>query len=169
MRYSRFRATVSNTEGRSTKNKSGDKGRISKSRPRKEGSVKSESGAGHIKNEFSHHAPLSHYSPASTTSPYLSDNRDDFSARFLTPCSDDMATGLSVNPATVETISRVQNPADFSPPLDFMDPTGNMHSPNFSAFDDAAFDMANFTADSQAAHNFEDSHPDWSDRLQPHY
>lgn len=164
MRYSRFRATVTNTEARSTKSKSGDKGRISKPKPSKNGPIKGESSTGYIKQEFSPHGPMSRCSPASTTSPYLSDNRDDFNARFLTPCSDDMANGLSLNPAAVEA-----PPPGFSPSLDFMNATTNVHSPTFSAFADAAFDMANFVADSQATNPLEDCHSEWNDRLQHHF
>jgi len=162
MRYSRFRATVTNTEGRSsTKSKSNDKSRVSKPKARRDGSMGSTSSNSHIKQEYSHAGSLAHYSPASTTSPYLSDN-----ARFLTPCSDDMGT---INPAAVEDMSRPP-PHGFSPHLDFMNPAAHMHSPTFSAFDDAAFDMADFTTETQPTQqHLEDCHPDWNDRLQPSF
>lgn len=146
MRYSRFRATVSDDKNRPSKSKSGSKSRVSKSKT-KGGSVKYAADGTPIKPEFSGPGSMSHYSPASTTSPYLSDNRDDFSARFLTPCSDDMASALAVNPQHVEGPH-----AAFSPSLDFMNPSAGLQSPHheLSAFDET-FDISTFTHDTQTA------------------
>lgn len=166
MRYFRYRSTVTKSEGGSGKSKSSDKGRVSKTKSGKSG-VKSEIGGSYIKSEFSQ-MPLSHYSPASTTSPYLSDNRDDFGARFLTPCSDDMSSrGLSVNPAALEDMTSGPGAPAFSPALDFMGGSGNMHTSDFSLFDEAAFDISKYTGDGQADthQNFDDFSNDWNDRL----
>lgn len=159
MRYSRFRATVSENRP-SSKSKSGDKTRVSKSKS-KSGDIKCAADGSHIKQEYTGQSSMSHYSPASTTSPYLSDNRDDFSARFLTPCSDDMASVLAVNPAAVEGPHNA-----YSPSLDFMNAPAGMHSPHndFSAFDEATFDMGAFTHETQAG-----TLEDWNDRLHHHF
>lgn len=173
MRYFRYRATITNCEGRSNKSKTSDKNRISKSKPGKS-STKSDAGSVHggdyIKSEYPPF-PLSHYSPASTASPYLSDNRDDFGARFLTPCSDDMSHRLSVNPAAIEGMPGFGGAggAAFSPALDFMSHgPDNMHGSDFSLFDEAAFDMSRHNMDAQTATTqlFDDNSVEWNDRLQ---
>ena len=164
MRYSRFRATVTGTESQK-RNRVDGKARVSKSKG-KSGSVKPDDTR--IKQENSQNGAMSQYSPMSMSaaSPYLGDNGDDFNARFLTPCSDDMAQGLAINPAMVD--ARRHPPTDFSSPLDFMNNPSHPYSPTFSAFDDATIDMSTFSADSNTS-NFADCSSDWADRLQPHF
>jgi hypothetical protein len=165
MRYSRFRATVTGSESQK-RNRVDGKARVSKPKG-KSASVKSEDAR--IKQENSQHGGgISQYSPMSMSaaSPYLGDS-DDFNARFLTPCSDDMAQGLAINPAIVD--ARRHPPTDFSSPLDFMNNPSHPYSPTFSAFDDATIDMSTFSADSNNTSNFADCGSDWADRLQPHF
>jgi hypothetical protein len=164
MRFARFRTTVSGGDTQK-KHRSSEKSRVSKSKAKKDNLIKSESSA-----SLSSYAQ---FSPASAASPYLTD-RDDFNARFLTPCSDDMTHGLGINPAAVEKVNR-QTAADYSPSLGFMDAASLAHSPTFSAFDDASLDFNAFTADSQS-HGISDLHaqsladcPDWNDRLHLQY
>ncbi|KAI6779843.1 uncharacterized protein J7T54_003767 [Emericellopsis cladophorae] len=170
MRYSRFRATVSNADRRSpssstgAKSKSMDKNRVSKAKSKKDGPIKVEQGRA-VKQEFTQ-LSLSNYSPASGSapSPYLSDHYDDFTTRFLTPCSDDMGNpNLAINPSAIE---RPPGPQTFSPALDFMQAAAvhNLQSPTFSAFDEAAFDMNTFmTSDSQSAGP--NPSDEWHDRI----
>lgn len=81
----------------------------------------------------------------------MGDSRDDFTARFLTPCSDDMTQGLSVHPAAVEGGKHRDSNA-FASLLDgnsdlFADGGSLTHSPAFSAFE-AAYDLSGFSAGS---------------------
>jgi hypothetical protein len=186
MRYARFRTTVSGGDTQK-KHRSSEKSRVSKSKAKKDNLIKSESSASLSSyaqvctfssrmtqqgcGQRAHN--LKQFSPASAASPYLND-RDDFNARFLTPCSDDMTHGLGINPAAVEKVNR-QTAADYSPSLGFMDAASLAHSPTFSAFDDASLDFNAFTADSQT-HGISDIHaqsladcPDWNDRLHLQY
>jgi hypothetical protein len=186
MRFARFRTTVSGGDTQK-KHRSSEKSRVSKSKAKKDNLIKSESSASlssyaqvctfsprMIKQGCGQRAhKLKKFSPASAASPYLTD-RDDFNARFLTPCSDDMTHGLGINPAAVEKVNR-QTAADYSPSLGFMDAASLAHSPTFSAFDDASLDFNAFTADSQS-HGISDLHaqsladcPDWNDRLHLQY
>lgn len=146
MRYFRFRATVTGSDGRVTKSRSHERARGSKSKSRKSSSsAASDQSDIPVKQEFPQQGPLSLYSPASTTSPYLPDNLE-FESRFLTPCSEDMATPFSVNPAAVEKQSRHSLPG-FSPPAGFADSPDNMYSPAFSTFDNSPFGMEDFPVD----------------------
>ncbi|CAH0019697.1 unnamed protein product [Clonostachys rhizophaga] len=160
MRYSRFRATVSGT-GTQKRNRIDSKARVTKPKGGRSGSVKSESCEGDIKQERSppHHAPMSHYSPTPTTSPYLADN---LSTRFLTPCSDDMANGFLVNPAAMESINH-QHAPKYASPLDFINCPPQPYSPEMSVLDDA-FDMSSLSADS-ARQSLGDHSPLWNDNL----
>lgn len=151
MRYSRFRSTILNHETQK-RGRVGDKGRVSKqtkkdTQSRKSSIVKSESSA-----SLSSYAQLS---PASMTSPYMGELQDEFSTRFLTPCSDDMTSGLCINPASMRNANARHSDASlFSTNMDgcteFMtqvghDQTGLGHSPetDFNTFE-AAFDMTGY-------------------------
>ncbi|KAH7321168.1 hypothetical protein B0I35DRAFT_208753 [Stachybotrys elegans] len=135
MRYSRFRSTVLG-HSPEKRNKSGDKGRITKPgkpapQPRKASVVKSESSVSL--------ASCPQFSPASTTSPYMGELEDP-TTRFLTPCSDDVPVSMTMNAAGSE----------------FMDPRAfrNPVSPTFSPFD-AAFDLGPYRPDAGLVHNGE--------------
>ncbi|KHO02045.1 uncharacterized protein MAM_01046 [Metarhizium album ARSEF 1941] len=132
MRYSRFRATVTGHESQKRGRCSG-KDRVSKSSKKDHSSKKDAM----VKSESS-------YSPAFLPSPYPGED-DDFTARFLTPCSDDM---ISVHPPVVEKRWRGGSNA-FSPMMDtnsdFLTDSGSLtNSPAFSAFD-AAYDLSNYS------------------------
>jgi hypothetical protein len=153
MRFARFKATV-NGHVPQKRTRPADKCRVTKSKktqqPKKASLAKSSSitslpsyaqvhQSPLIKQEQNQHGYLAQFSPASTSSPYLTDNRDDFDHRFLTPCSDDMPQGLAINPASLEDL-RMRN--GFGPSMDtapdFMaqplhDPTVVEQSP-FQAF-----------------------------------
>lgn len=112
----------------------------------------------------------SQFSPASMVSPYLGDTMDDFNARFLTPCSDDMTQALSVHPAAVENGARKASSA-------FTSSTDG--SPDFPLFDtfDPAYDLSSYSAESGdfpqsqgisdlgATQSLVDCGQDWSDRF----
>ncbi|KAK2605953.1 hypothetical protein QQS21_003679 [Conoideocrella luteorostrata] len=142
MRYSRFRTTVTGHEPQK-RSRHEEKDRVSKSArksssSKKDAIVKSESGVSL--------SSLAQYSPASLASPYIGDN-DDFSARFLTPCSDDM---MSVHPAVIE--KRQPRDSNAFAMLDansdmFTDPGSLTHSPAFSAFE-AAYDLNSYSSGS---------------------
>ncbi|KAF4961466.1 hypothetical protein FSARC_10175 [Fusarium sarcochroum] len=192
MRFARFRATVTGHEPQK-RTRPADKSRVTKSKktqqPKRDSLGKSESGVSlssyaqihpspTIKQEQNQHGYLAQFSPASTSSPYLTDNRDDFNPRFLTPCSDDMAQGLSINPASLEDL-RLRN--GFGPSMDcapdFMAQPAHDHitmgqSP-FHTFD-AAYDLTAYKstlgdAQSPAALDLHggptlaDCSPDWAD------
>lgn len=130
MRFARFRQTVNGHEPQK-RNRTADKSRVTKSKKpssaKRDSLTKADSGVSlaslalrqasspQIKHEQSQHGYLAQFSPASTSSPYLADNRDDINPRFLTPCSDDSAQGLSVNPASLEDL-RIRN--GFGPSVD---------------------------------------------------
>lgn len=166
MRYSRFRATVSGPSEVQKRNRVEGKARVAKPKG-KGGAIKSEAGSPHIKKEHSQGVAMSQYSPVSmsSASPYLADLGDDFSARFLTPCSDDMAQGqgLAIHPAAVEEARRRQQ-SEFPPSLEFINNHTHPYSPSFSAFDDATIDMSAFSADSTGS-NLNECGSDWADRL----
>lgn len=162
MRYSRFRTTVTGADTQK-RNRVEGKSRVTKGKS-KSGSVKSESNGTHIKQEHSQPGVMSQYSPMSAASPYLTENSDDFSARFLTPCSDDMTQGLAIHPALVHDSRRQAPPVDFTPSLDFMNNSAHPYSPTFSAFDDATIDMSTFSTDSNVS-NLADCTADWNNRL----
>lgn len=98
-------------------------------------------------------------------SPYLQDS-DDFKGRFLTPCSDDMAQGLSISPSVLQDLQ----PANglMFPSLDgnsdFMSHVGHDHT------FDAAFELNRFApgdVNSQGISQSGGSQPlggDWDDR-----
>ncbi|KAF5553267.1 hypothetical protein FPHYL_8779 [Fusarium phyllophilum] len=134
MRFARFKTTVLGTQPqkRTRPVDPTDKSRVTKARktqqPKKNSIVNSESSSSVssyaqvrqspiIKQEQNQHAYMAQFSPASTSSPFLNDNLDDFgcSSRFLTPCSDDMQQGLSINPASLED-TRQRN--GFGPSMD---------------------------------------------------
>ncbi|KAF9775502.1 hypothetical protein IL306_006379 [Fusarium sp. DS 682] len=160
MRFARFRNSVIGTQPQK-RSRPEDKSRVTKARktqqPKRESISKSESGvslSSHaqvrqspiIKQEQHQHGYMAQFSPASTSSPFLTDNRDDFGCnpRFLTPCSDDMTQSLAINPASLED-RRLQN--GFGPsidcPSDFMTPA--MGQSPFHTFD-AAYDMAPYNS-----------------------
>ncbi|KAJ4136021.1 hypothetical protein NW768_003629 [Fusarium equiseti] len=162
MRFARFKATVTGHEPQK-RARPVDKCRVTKSKktqqPKRESLGKSDSAASLpsyaqvrqspiIKQEQNQHGYLAQFSPASTCSPYLTDNRDDFNNhRFLTPCSDDMAQGL-INPASLEDV-RLRN--GFGPSMDsapdFMaQPMSDpiiVEQPPFHTFD-AAYDLTSY-------------------------
>lgn len=169
MRFSRFRSTI--TGHKPTKRgRPSDKTRISKpkkeTQSKKETPIKPEPGSSSI----SSYPLFSPESLASLTSPYMDDaspylqDGDDFSGRFLTPCSDDMAQGLSISPSVLQDLQPT-NGLMF-PPLDgnsdFMNHAGHDHS------FDVAFDLNRFTTDanSQGISQSSGSQPlgDWDDR-----
>ncbi|KAH7154987.1 hypothetical protein B0J13DRAFT_214275 [Dactylonectria estremocensis] len=201
MRFARFRTAVNGHEPQK-RNRTADKSRVTKSKkpsqPKRDSLdslVKSESGISlssyanvrpefspKIKQEQNQRGYLAQFSPASTTSPYLTDNRDDINPRFLTPCSDDMAHGLSVNPATLEDL-RLQN--GFGPSVDcnqdLMPQSSHEHislaqSP-FHTFDNA-YDLSSYKAvgdaqspvalDLTSAQSLADFSPDWADAFHDH-
>lgn len=174
MRFARFRTAVNGHEPQK-RNRTADKSRVTKSKKpsqaKRDSLVKSESGI-----SLSSYA---NFSPASTTSPYLTDNRDDINPRFLTPCSDDMAHGLSVNPTTLEDL-RLRN--GFGPSMecnqDLMPQPGHDHislaqSP-FHTFENA-YDLSSYktAGDSQSpaaleltgVHSLADFSPEWADHF----
>ncbi|GKU00462.1 hypothetical protein FLAG1_00270 [Fusarium langsethiae] len=127
MRYTRFRDTVKGHEPQK-RTRAEDKSRVTKSKktqkPKNHSLAKSNSAASLASYAQAHQSPLvkqehnpylAQFSPASTSSPYLTDNRDDFNHRFLTPCSDDMPQGLAINPASLEDL-RMRN--GFGPSMD---------------------------------------------------
>ncbi|TWU78647.1 hypothetical protein ED733_005485 [Metarhizium rileyi] len=118
MRYSRFRATVTGHEPQKRGHHGGKK-RVSKS------------------------SKTDHSSKKNTA---IKDN-EDFSARFLTPCSDDM---MSIHPAVVEKQPRDANalPSILDCNSDLFTDHGSLtSSPEFSAFD-AAYDLSSYGAGS---------------------
>ncbi|KAH6891132.1 hypothetical protein B0T10DRAFT_303682 [Thelonectria olida] len=194
MRFARFRKTISGDEPKK-RNRTADNSRVTKSkkptqkkRDSLESLTKSDSGISlaslamhqaspQIKQE-NQHGYLAQFSPASTTSPYLTDNRDDINPRFLTPCSDDAAHGL-VNPASLEDV-RLRN--GFGPSVDCNQdllaqaPQNHLamaQSP-FHTFD-AAYDFNSYRAvgdaqspaalDLTGATSLADFTPDWSDNF----
>ncbi|RFU80941.1 hypothetical protein TARUN_1226 [Trichoderma arundinaceum] len=173
MRYSRFRATVTGHTP-SKRGRPSDKARTAKVKKgvqaKKDKPIKPEPGSAGL----SSYAQFSPESLASLTSPYMGDC-DDFSARFLTPCSDDMTQGLSIPPSALEDIRHTSGL--MFPPLDgnsdFMNHAGHDHSSTshspttFSAFD-VAYDLGNFAGDinSQGLSHSGGSQPlgDWDDQ-----
>ncbi|KAK0386491.1 hypothetical protein NLU13_6326 [Sarocladium strictum] len=168
MRYSRYKSTIEKAleNGDSHKrSRTSEKGGVTKpkkgSSSRKGSIVKSESGM--------NLASLAQFSPASiVSSAFTGDCHDGIlSARFLTPCSDDMTHGVLHQQTDV--------PADYPPPgSQFLDAASHdPTSPSYSAFN-AAFDLSNLDAGSDA---FQTSHSldlggnqitgghDWSDRF----
>src|SRR6478735_5402482 len=102
MRFARFKTTVLGTQPQKRTRPAGpaDKSRVTKARktqqPKKDSIGNSESGSSVssyaqvrqspiIKQEQNQHAYMAQFSPASTSSPFLNDNLDDFgcSSRFL--------------------------------------------------------------------------------------
>ncbi|KAF4441923.1 hypothetical protein F53441_11883 [Fusarium austroafricanum] len=198
MRFARFRATVTGHEPQK-RTPPADKNRVTKSRktqqPKRDSLGKSESEVSItsyapvrqspiIKQEQNQHGFLAQFSPASTSSPFLNDNRDDFSSntRFLTPCSDDMTQGL-INPASLEDL-RLRN--GFGPSMDcapdFMaqpahDPIVMAQSP-FHTFD-AAYDLTPYKSTLSDAHSpaaldpngapsLPDYNSEWADHFNDH-
>ncbi|KAH8178049.1 hypothetical protein LIA77_03131 [Sarocladium implicatum] len=165
MRYSRYKTTIekalesSETHKRS---RTSDKGGIQKPKKghasRKGSIVKSEQGM--------NITTLAQYSPASVASSVFTGEICDgeHSARFLTPCSDDMTHGLAAPPA----------PADYPPPgSQFLDAASHdPTSPSYSAFN-AAFDLSNFDtgSDLTCSHSLDLggnqvlNGADWNDRV----
>ncbi|RGP66841.1 hypothetical protein FLONG3_8713 [Fusarium longipes] len=165
MRFARFRATVNGHEPQK-RTRPVDKCRVTKSKktqqPKKDILAKSESTASLatyaqirqsplIKQEQNQHGYLAQFSPASTSSPYLTDNRDDFNNRFLTPCSDDMPQIHAINSASLEDL-RLRN--GFGPSMDtapdFMaqplhDPIA-VGQPTFNTFD-PPYDLTSYKSD----------------------
>jgi hypothetical protein len=104
------------------------------------------------------------------------DDGDDFSARFLTPCSDDMAQGLSIPPSVLQDLRHTGGL--MFPPLDgnsdFMnhashDHTLTSHSPTTLSAFDVAFDLSRYATgdvNSQGLSHSSESQPlgDWDDR-----
>ncbi|KAI8670925.1 hypothetical protein NCS57_00565800 [Fusarium keratoplasticum] len=195
MRFARFRATVNGHEPQK-RNRTADKSRVTKSKKtqpaKRESLIKAETGVDFssyaqvrpspkIKQEPSQPGYLAQFSPASTSSPYLTDNRDDLNPRFLTPCSDDMTHGLAINPTSLEDL-RLRN--GFGPsmdcPQDLMAPPSNDFSLGQSTFDtfDAAYDLTAYktvgggqspaTIDFGAA-SLADCSPEWTDHFNDHH
>ncbi|EQL02147.1 hypothetical protein OCS_02143 [Ophiocordyceps sinensis CO18] len=139
MRFARFRAAVTRQEPQ-TRACSDDKARVNKpkkaQKPRKSVAVKSESAPSL--------SSYPQYSPVSAASPYPCDAPDDFHARLLTPCSDDMSHVMSMRPATVE---RGFHPCGLAPETsvsvspDYLGHTAP--SPAFSALD-ASYDLSGY-------------------------
>lgn len=134
-------------------------------------------GSARIKQEHSSPAYLAQFSPASTTSPYLTDNRDDPSPGFLTPCSEDTVQNVAVNAATLEDL-RLRN--GFGPSTDchqeMMPPPSHdqltMGQSPFHTFD-AAYEMSAYgpgtcdinspaTLDFSGAPSLADLSPEWT-------
>ncbi|UPK90314.1 hypothetical protein LCI18_001249 [Fusarium solani-melongenae] len=196
MRFARFRATVNGHEPQK-RNRTADKSRVTKSKKtqpaKRESLIKAETGVNlssyaqvrpspKIKQEPSQPGYLAQFSPASTSSPYLTDNRDDLNPRFLTPCSDDMPHGLAINPASLEDL-RLRN--GFGPsmdcPQDLMGPPSHDFTLGQSTFDtfDAAYDLTAYktavgggqspaTIDFGAA-SLADCSPEWTDHFNDHH
>ncbi|KAI8676611.1 hypothetical protein LRP88_10377 [Fusarium phalaenopsidis] len=196
MRFARFRATVNGHEPQK-RNRTADKSRVTKSKKtqpaKRESLIKAETGVNlssyaqvrpspKIKQEPSQPGYLAQFSPASTSSPYLTDNRDDLNPRFLTPCSDDMTHGLAINPASLEDL-RLRN--GFGPsmdcPQDLMAPPSHDFTLGQSTFDtfDAAYDLTAYktavsggqspgTIDFGAA-SLADCSPEWTDHFNDHH
>ncbi|KAM0343725.1 hypothetical protein ACHAPU_008316 [Fusarium lateritium] len=196
MRFARFRATVTGHEPQK-RTRPADKCRVTKSKktqqPKRDSLGKSDSGMSISSYAQIHQSPLikqeqnhgylAQFSPASTSSPYLTDNRDDFNTRFLTPCSDDMAQGLAINPASLEDL-RMRN--GFGPSMDnapdFMappahDPIAMGQSP-FHTFD-AAYDLTSYKSvigdvqspsalDLTGGPSLADCNPDWAEHFNEH-
>lgn len=196
MRFARFKTSVMGHEPQK-RNRTADKTRVTKSKKqvKKETLVKSESGVSLSSYaQVGHHSPeikqekskpyLAQFSPASTTSPYMNDGRDDFNTRFLTPCSDDHPHGLSVNPAALEDLRQRNgfgasmdcNPEFLHQPSH--DHLGLAHSPAFHTFD-AAYDLASYRTPGDAhspdalefngIQSLADCGHEWSDRFQDHH
>ncbi|CAM1503904.1 Fc.00g014950.m01.CDS01 [Cosmosporella sp. VM-42] len=192
MRFARFRQTVTGHEPQK-RSKTADKSRVTKSKkaqqPKRDSLVKSESGVSlssyaqvrrspKIKQEQNQPAYLAQFSPASMSSPYITDGRDDFNPRFLTPCSDDMTHAIAVNPASLEDLRH----RNFGPSIDcnpdFLQHTGHEHavlpqSPNFGNFD-AEYDLSSYraadahspsTLDLNVGQSLADCGQDWTDRF----
>ncbi|KAM0427331.1 hypothetical protein ACHAPT_007766 [Fusarium lateritium] len=197
MRFARFRATVNGHEPQK-RNRTADKSRVTKSKKtqpvKRESLIKSEAAVNlssyaqvrpspKIKQEPNQHGYLAQFSPASTSSPYLTDNRDDMNPRFLTPCSDDMPHGLAINPASLEDL-RLRN--GFGPsmdgPQDFMTQPAhdlNLGQTGFDTFD-AAYDLTAYkhavgggqsptTLDFTGAASLADCSPEWTDHFNDHH
>ncbi|WZH46346.1 uncharacterized protein QYS62_007420 [Fusarium acuminatum] len=197
MRFARFRATVTGHEPQK-RARPADKCRVTKAKkpqqPKRDIVGKTDSRVDLVSYAQVHHSPLikqeqnhgylAQFSPASTSSPYLTDNRgDDFNTRFLTPCSDDMTQGLAINPASLEDL-RMRNgfgpsmdtAPDFMPPPTH-DPIAMGQSP-FHTFD-AAYDLTSYKSaigdvqsptalDLTGGPTFPDCNPDWSDQFGDH-
>lgn len=144
MRYSRYKTTIEKAleSGDShKKSRTSEKGGIVKPKKgpssRKGSIVKSESGM--------NMASLAQFSPASiASSVFTGDNQDGvLSARFLTPCSDDMTNAIPAQSTDA--------PADYPPPgSQFLDAASHdPTSPSYSAFN-AAFDLGHFDTGSDA-------------------
>ncbi|KAI8720473.1 hypothetical protein NCS52_00492600 [Fusarium sp. LHS14.1] len=196
MRFARFRATVNGHEPQK-RNRTADKSRVTKSKKtqpaKRESLIKAETGVNlssyaqvrpspKIKQEPSQPGYLAQFSPASTSSPYLTDNRDDMNPRFLTPCSDDMTHSLAINPASLEDL-RLRN--GFGPsmdcPQDIMAPPSHDFTLGQSTFDtfDAAYDLTAYKTavgggqspvniDFSAA-SLADCSPEWTDHFNDHH
>ncbi|TFB05289.1 hypothetical protein CCMA1212_002976 [Trichoderma ghanense] len=175
MRYSRFRATVTGHTP-SKRGRSSDKSRVSKSKKgaptKKDKSIKQEPGSASLAG----YPQFSPESLASLASPYIADcndftrDCDDFTARFLTPCSDDMTQALSM-PPSLESIRHTGSL--MFPPLDgnsdFMSHTGHVHPATSQSAFDMAYDLSSYPGDiaSQGPSHTGGSQPlgDWDDRL----
>ncbi|PTB67507.1 hypothetical protein BBK36DRAFT_1115582 [Trichoderma citrinoviride] len=173
MRYSRFRATVTGHTP-SKRGRPSDKSKVSKSKKgaptKKEKPIKQEPGS----SSLAGYPQFSPESLPSLTSPYMPDC-DDFAARFLTPCSDDMTQALSMPPS----LESIRHPSSLMfPPLDgnsdFLNHTGHggLPSTSQSAFD-MAYDLSGYPGDvaSQGLSHTGGSQPlgDWDDRLNDHH
>ncbi|EEU45848.1 uncharacterized protein NECHADRAFT_99943 [Fusarium vanettenii 77-13-4] len=196
MRFARFRATVNGHEPQK-RNRTADKSRVTKSKKtqpaKRESLIKAETGVNlssyaqvrpspKIKQEPSQPGYLAQFSPASTSSPYLTDNRDDMNPRFLTPCSDDMTHSLAINPASLEDL-RLRN--GFGPsmdcPQDIMAPPSHDFTLGQSTFDtfDAAYDLTAYktaVGGGQSPVNIDfgaaslaDCSPEWTDHFNDHH
>lgn len=194
MRFARFRASVMGHEPQ-RRNRTADKSRVTKSKkaqqPKRDSLAKSDSGLSlspyaqvrpspKIKQETIQPAYLAQFSPASAPSPYFTaDGRDDTNTRVLTPCSDDMTHGFSVNPAALEDL-RQRN--GFGPSMDcttdFLqqtshDPVGLAQPDAFHNFE-AAYDLSNYRAgDAHSPDALElngaQSLAEWTDRFNDHH
>ncbi|KFA78318.1 hypothetical protein S40288_05028 [Stachybotrys chartarum IBT 40288] len=160
MRYARFKATVLGNE-QSKKSRVGDKGGIQK--PGKKGNQAKKDNIIKSESNVSLSSYAAQFSPSSMASPYTVDN-EDLSARFLTPCSDDM-TAMFAQPTVGDSMNHVGREERLNP-----------NSPAYSAFE-AAFDIGGYRMAapvqqgmdlldfSNGQQNLADFGSAWSDRI----
>ncbi|KAG8669836.1 hypothetical protein FPOAC2_09177 [Fusarium poae] len=195
MRFTRFRDTVKGHEPQK-RSRAEDKSRVTKSKkeqkPKNRSLAKSNSVSSLASYAQVHQSPLikqeqnqyfAQFSPASTLSPYVTDTRDDFNHRFLTPFSDDIPQqSVGFSPTSLEDL-RMRNgfgPSTNSAPNLMgqqppQDPIVVGQSPFLHTFD-TQYDLASYKptiadAQSPGALDFNgplslvDCNPEWMDDL----